>query len=136
MERGVNVNVNSNDGLADRPTDYRSDSLADSLADSPPDTWADALTTGWVIPEESGVPVAVEPSTPGDLGPCLYFGPAGERCNRRATSGSFCRRHQPALPGMAPSREIPRRALAGAGIIAVLWPLLADLVREIIRFLR
>lgn len=73
---------------------------------------------------------------PVDQGPCLYFGPAGERCSRRAVEGGFCERHQ--IGGGRPFSvpQMSRKALAAIGVIAVLWPVLADLIRELIRFLR
>jgi hypothetical protein len=75
----------------------------------------------------------------GDLGPCLYLGPAGQRCSRRAVEGSFCARHQPDSSGQFPGLSVPqisRRTVAILGLLAVLWPVLADLVRELIRLLR
>jgi hypothetical protein len=77
-----------------------------------------------------------------DLGPCLYFGPAGQRCDRRASAGSFCERHQAKEAdryGEASSTSLPqvtKRALGAAGILAVLWPILFNLIRELLRFLR
>jgi hypothetical protein len=73
-----------------------------------------------------------------DLGPCLYLGPAGQRCSRRAVEGGFCARHQPGssqLAGLSVP-QISKRAVAFFGLLAVLWPVLADLVRELIRLLR
>jgi len=75
-----------------------------------------------------------------DLGPCLYLGPAGQRCNSRATAGGFCRRHQPDanLPGTPADTPLlsPRRVGAIFTILALLWPLLADIVRALIRYFR
>jgi len=74
----------------------------------------------------------------GDLGPCLYLGPSGQRCNRRAVEGGFCARHQPDA-GRFQGLSIPqvsRRGVAVIGLLAVLWPVLADIVRELIRLLR
>jgi len=71
-----------------------------------------------------------------DLGPCLYLGPAGQRCDRRAVEGSFCLRHQPDAISEALRTQFPRRALAVIGVLAVLWPVLADLIRELMRFFR
>jgi hypothetical protein len=85
---------------------------------------------------ESAPPLA---PAAGDLGPCLYLGPAGQRCNRRAVEGSFCARHQPDSSGQFPAlsvAQISRRTVAILGLLAVLWPVLADLVRELIRLLR
>ena len=75
-----------------------------------------------------------------DLGPCLYLGPTGQRCNSRATVNGFCRRHQPDAPSSgAPSDTplaSPRRVGAVLTILALLWPLLADIVRALIRYFR
>jgi hypothetical protein len=75
-----------------------------------------------------------------DLGPCLYLGPAGQRCGSRATASGFCRRHQPdadlsAAP-VDPPLLSPRRVGAIFTILALLWPLLADIVRAFIRYFR
>src|SRR5216684_4225152 len=68
-----------------------------------------------------------------DLGPCLYLGPAGQRCTSRATASGFCRRHQPdvKLSGAPADTPLlsPRRVGAIFTILALLWPLLADIVR-------
>ena len=91
-------------------------------------------------PPRRGPSGRVTPSA-ADLGPCLYFGLAGERCDRLAVLGSFCSRHQPAplgSPTAGRSLSLPqvsKRALGAAGILAVLWPILADLIREILRLL-
>jgi len=70
-----------------------------------------------------------------DLGPCLYLGPRGQRCSRRATKAGFCAIHQPgaAIGGIAkPSKKLLASLLA---IVAVIWPYLADIVREVIRWI-
>src|SRR5271156_4823025 len=54
-----------------------------------------------------------------DQGPCLYFGPQGQRCSR------------PALG----SRPLARIVAIGVAIFAALWPIVADLLREIIRWI-
>jgi len=68
-----------------------------------------------------------------DLGPCLYLGPAGQRCYEKAFEGGYCAKHQPgaAAPIVGSSKVVA----ASAGIIGLLWPYLADLVREIIRLI-
>jgi hypothetical protein len=73
-----------------------------------------------------------------DLGPCLYLGPAGQRCRNRATASGFCSRHQAnanssGTPADKPLLS-PKRVGAILTIIALLWPVLADLVRELIRY--
>ena len=74
------------------------------------------------------------PSPSGNQGPCLYFGPRGERCGRPALKGGFCARHQ---PGGALQAAKPRVKLVAAvlGILGLLWPLLGDIVREVIRWI-
>jgi hypothetical protein len=119
-----------------------------------------------------------------DQGPCLYFGPQGQRCDRPAIASNFCARHllshlnqsarfastSPAqTAGASPSSEpytgvasanskpysgIPspgfkhyrglpspgskpfaRIIAVGIAIFAALWPVIADLLREIIRWI-
>jgi hypothetical protein len=71
-----------------------------------------------------------------DQGPCLYFGPRGQRCDRRASNAGFCAIHQPngvAASGIPkPSKKFIASLLA---IAAVVWPYLADIVREVIRWI-
>jgi hypothetical protein len=120
----------------------------------------------------------------GDQGPCLYFGPQGQRCDRPAIANGFCGRHLPAQlaqaarfgptsqaqiaaasPGSNPSsdaassnskpysgapspgfrhyRGLPspgskpfaRIIAVGIAIFAALWPVIADLLREILRWI-
>ena len=65
---------------------------------------------------------------PGDLGPCLYFGPAGQRCDRRATRDGFCQRHQPGTPTISAPFLTPKKLAAFLIALAMLWP-------ELTRFL-
>jgi len=109
----------------------------------------------------------------GDQGPCLYFGPQGQRCDRPAIANGFCPRHLPAQleqsarfnatspaqtavasptskpysgvpsPGFRHYRGLPspgskpfaRIIAVGIAIFAALWPVIADLLREIIRWI-
>jgi hypothetical protein len=117
MERPIEGSVNVNSGT---PTGE----LPDDLPGAPPEDIFE------------GHPPAL--SGAGDLGPCLYLGPAGQRCSRRAVEGGFCARHQPRV-GQFQGLSIPqvtRRGVALIGLLAVLWPVLADIVRELIRLLR
>lgn len=114
MERNLNVNdVAASDDLADFENPF-----SDSDADLEPAPSAPASTGG--------------------QGTCLYLGPSGQRCDRPAIDGSFCARHQP--PGQRVRRltpkQVSRRAAASVGVLAVLWPVLADLIRELLRLLR
>jgi hypothetical protein len=86
-----------------------------------------------------------------DQGPCLYFGPQGQRCSRPAIGNGFCARHIPsqlgqpaklgaasyARPGAAAlgSRPLGRIIAIGIAIFAALWPVVADLLREIFRWI-
>src|ERR1700693_1754314 len=74
-----------------------------------------------------------------DQGPCLYFGPRGQRCTRRALTGGFCAIRQPAgAPGGTPaSTSKPSKKFVASvlAIVAVIWPYLADIVREVIRWI-
>jgi hypothetical protein len=92
-----------------------------------------------------------------DQGPCLYFGPQGQRCSRPAIGNGFCARHTPAQlgqfgklgqsaklgpasyarPGAAAlgSRPLGRIIAIGIAIFAALWPVVADLLREIFRWI-
>ncbi len=109
----------------------------------------------------------------GDQGPCLYFGPQGQRCDRPAIASGFCARHLPAhlnqsarfastspaqtagaspsskpysgvpSPGFKHYRGLPspgskplaRIIAVGIAIFAALWPVIADLLREIMRWI-
>jgi len=69
-----------------------------------------------------------------DHGPCLYLGEAGERCGRRALEDGFCVRHRHG--GIAEGVVTPSRVIAASiTIIVLVWPYVADLVREIIHWL-
>jgi hypothetical protein len=77
---------------------------------------------------------APNPAGASDQGPCLYLGPAGQRCSRSAVKGGFCALHQPG----AVLRKIskPSKLLAAiAGIVGVLWPYVYDFVHELIRWI-
>jgi hypothetical protein len=67
--------------------------------------------------------------------PCLYLGAAGQRCDRAATQGGFCPRHQRGETGLG-APLVPSRLVAVLLVIlALLWPVLADVVRELIRLI-
>lgn len=96
-----------------------------------------------VAPEADGpdpVRVSFAPAglSPAVKTPCLYIGPAGQRCDRPARADGFCSKHQQNASDSneVPSSTIAKRALAVIGVIAALWPLIVDLVRELLRLLR
>jgi hypothetical protein len=68
-------------------------------------------------------------------GPCLYLGPGGERCGEPARENGFCGRHDP--EGTQPAEKAPtRRIWAVLATLAVLWPVLVDVIREILKWLK
>lgn len=70
---------------------------------------------------------------------CLYLGPAGERCYRPALDSGFCPSHQPnGSPSAArdQSRSRKKKAAATVGIIAAMWPLIEELLRQLFRLFR
>ncbi len=90
------------------------------------------------IAEQTEVPFSVVSATTSsraDAGECLYLGPAGQRCERRAPApgGGFCAMHQ--RDGIASRMGNPARVLAAAvTIVVLLWPYVEELVHEIIRW--
>ena len=77
----------------------------------------------------------VTPSSSADQGPCLYLGPRGQRCARRATKGGFCALHQPDAPVARIAKPSKKLAASILAIIAVIWPYLADVLREVLRWI-
>jgi hypothetical protein len=70
-----------------------------------------------------------------DQGPCLYLGPSGQRCQRRALEGGYCATHRPGAISL-PSAPLSKKTLAAIiGIATVLWPIISDIVREIVRWM-
>jgi hypothetical protein len=72
-----------------------------------------------------------------DQGPCLYLGPRGQRCGNPAISGGFCARHRPEELGgpKAAGKGVSRVVAAGIGILAAMWPVIADVLREVLRWI-
>jgi hypothetical protein len=70
----------------------------------------------------------------GSQGPCLYFGPRGERCGRPALQGGFCSRHQPG-GGLRSGKRPAKLVAAVLAALGLLWPLLGDIVREVFRWI-
>ena len=105
MERSVSVN---DFGSNARPTVRRDE--AESGLD------ADGLPAG-------GRRRPLARAIKADQGPCLYLGPAGQRCDRPWLRG-FCARHQPGA-GRPLRQEFSRVVAAGIGIMAAMWPVLA-----------
>src|ERR1700741_929050 len=81
-------------------------------------------------------PVEPNRGLPTDLGPCLYLGPSGQRCDRRATKGGFFRRHQPRTSTIAAPFFTPKKFAAFLIALAMLWPELTRFVSALARLLR
>ena len=75
-------------------------------------------------------------TSPIDLGPCLYLGPAGQRCDRRATKDGFCSRHQPGAPEILAPFFTPKKLAAFLIALAMFWPELAKFLSALARLLR
>jgi hypothetical protein len=84
--------------------------------------------------ELAGAPTAF--SANADCGPCLYLGPSGERCDRRALEGGFCSLHQPGATRPASSKQTAKRVGAVVGALAALLPWLTGLIRTLIHLFR
>ena len=73
--------------------------------------------------------------TPISPGMCLHIAQNGKRCTRPSLFSGFCERHDPqATP--RPMMPIVRMAAAVLLLMVFLWPLVADLAREIGRWMR
>src|ERR1700722_19271843 len=99
MELGVRVNAGSDREAEDKPREGM----------EWPSVNVHGLRQAYVMPNSDNSSVdSSDPQTPNtsvpnralpaDLGPCLYLGPAGQRCDRRAARDGFCSRHQPDSP--------------------------------------
>ncbi|MGA9936792.1 MAG: hypothetical protein WA369_18100 [Candidatus Acidiferrales bacterium] len=88
--------------------------------------------------EEEGASEGGLAALPGDrdYGPCLYLGPSGQRCSRRALQSGFCALHQPGAKRPASKTSHTKRVAAAIGALGALVPWLIDLLRELFRHLR
>ena len=63
-------------------------------------------------------------------GICLHLGAGGKRCFRPALAGGFCERHDPERTSRS-AFSLVRLAAALFLLWALLWPVIADVVREL-----
>lgn len=77
--------------------------------------------------------VASDPEPQTNLGPCLYLGPAGQRCYRPAVKGGFCAQHQPGATAIRKAGKPAKWVAAIGGIVGVLWPYIYDFLHELFR---
>lgn len=80
-------------------------------------------------------PVNGESSPARYTGICLFLGRNGKRCPRSALTEGFCRRHASERT-MQPTLPLARLAVAVVVVTAFLWSLVADLLREVSRWLK
>jgi hypothetical protein len=86
--------------------------------------------------QPAGARFAPNGSAQADQGPCLYLGPAGQRCDRRAAKDGFCAHHQPGAPVLASPIFTPKKVAAFLMALAILWPELARLLGALARLFR
>jgi hypothetical protein len=84
--------------------------------------------------ERAAVPAGLAGNA--DYGPCLYLGPVGQRCDRRALAGGFCAWHRPGARPPVGSTPSAKRVAAVIGALVALLPWLGELIRELLRMLR
>lgn len=80
-------------------------------------------------------PVNGESSPARYTGICLYLGRNGKRRTRSALTEGLCQRHASERT-IRPTLPLARLAVAVVVLTAFLWPLVADLVGEVSRWLK
>ncbi|MFZ3330658.1 MAG: hypothetical protein WA197_08510 [Candidatus Acidiferrales bacterium] len=126
MERFVTVNGFSGSNAGQGPLDAENPEDREwGFEGADPDAGTEVAGSGLGSPQRS------------DQGPCLYLGPKGQRCRNPAVSGGFCLRHQPGELGgpKVAARGVSRVVAAGIGILAAMWPVIADVLRELLRWI-
>jgi hypothetical protein len=106
----------------------------ETIPQMPPDRFPGAPTAGG---QPSPTPFPSRETTNRLM--CLYLGPAGERCDRPALDNGFCPRHQPGATATTlrdESRARKKKAAATVGVVAMLWPIIEQILRAIFRLLR
>jgi hypothetical protein len=137
MELGVRVNAGSDHEAEDTPLDsfeWPSVNIHGlKQARSAPSSEHFSVNPSNQLPRR---PSAPNRASAGDLGPCLYFGPAGQRCDRRATRDGFCQRHQPGSSASSAPFFTPKKLAAFLIALAMLWPELTRFLSALARLLR
>src|SRR5215469_14565425 len=112
----------------------------DSPRGESPSMWSPSETAQEPLDSEdlAGAEPGIFPISTGNassLGPCLYLGPSGERCFRPALETGFCGRHRLGKQVESSGRSRNKILAATIGIAGVLWPVLSDLIRELLRWI-
>lgn len=88
------------------------------------------------VPSElRSVALPGEPARKGSQGPCLYFGPKGQRCSRPALEAGYCATHQANGAAGISARSYSRVLAATIALILIVWPYISDLVRDLLHWL-
>ncbi|HEY6466161.1 MAG TPA: hypothetical protein VIY69_09235 [Candidatus Acidoferrales bacterium] len=88
-----------------------------------------------VPPELQAAEMGAKPARRNSQGPCLYFGPKGERCSRPALEGGYCAAHQANGAASLSARSYSRVLAATIALILIVWPYISDLVRDLLHWL-
>lgn len=88
-----------------------------------------------VPPELQAAETPTEPVRGNSQGPCLYFGPKGERCCLAALEGGYCAAHQANGAAGLSARSYSRVLAATIALILIVWPYISDLVRDLLHWL-
>jgi hypothetical protein len=67
-------------------------------------------------------------------GPCLHFGPRGERCSLPAVAGGYCARHHNDPELRMPGRNYTRVLVATVALVMIVWPYIAEVARDLVRW--
>ena len=137
MELGVRVNAGSDREVDDKPRQGM----------AWPSVNVHGLPQAYVVPNSEAFSAdSIDKPEPNrslsnrtsaaDLGPCLYLGPAGQRCDRRAIADGFCSRHQPDAPTASTPFFTPKKLAAFLIALAMLWPEITRFLSALARLLR
>ncbi len=69
------------------------------------------------------------------FGSCLHLGQQGQRCSRPALAGGYCARHHSDPELRMPGRNYTRVLVATVALAVIVWPYIAEVVRDLIRWL-
>jgi hypothetical protein len=137
MELGVRVNAGSDLEREDMPLDdFGWPSVNIHGLESPRATPRPERFLANRPDQQPPKPSAANRALTGDLGPCLYLGPAGQRCDRGATRAGFCQRHQPGASVTSAQFFTPKKLAAFLIALAMLWPELTRFLSALARLLR
>lgn len=148
MERSVRVNGGAGNrpefGLSDDDTEWEPIRGIHGEWETKPVTEPrSTFGTNQNFPREAKPATQTAPRAEADEGPCLYLGPAGQRCDRRASRGCFCAAHQPKAQNLLAPQSVfrtftltPKKIAAFFIALAMLWPEIAKAISALLRLFR